>query len=93
MAKPKAPHHRGRHHVESRHIRDQAYANPNTRCWRCGRTLTQVREETNPDATWDAGHVGGPDGPRAPECSPCNRADGARTTNAKRTAPRRSRTW
>lgn len=93
MGYQKAAHHRGPHQVEAKAITDAAYANPATRCWRCERTLTEVREQTNPAATWDAGHTAGPGSPKLAECSPCNRADGARTTNRRRSQPRRSRTW
>ena len=71
--KQKPAHYRGRYHVQSAKLRQAAYANPSTTCWRCGRTLTEVRAK-NPRAKWTAGHLidGQPDGPLAPECSPCN---------------------
>jgi 5-methylcytosine-specific restriction endonuclease McrA len=80
------PHHRDPRYVRlAALVRAQAYADPTTRCWRCGLTLDEVRR-TNPRARWDAGHlVDGSilDGLRA-ECSPCNRAAGARMVNARR---------
>lgn len=41
MAYAKAPHHKGTHHQRSAKIRAAAYANPDTRCWRCKKTLAE----------------------------------------------------
>ena len=80
----KAPHHTGTYQQRAARVRAAAYANPNTRCWRCGRTLEQIRR-IRPRTRWDAGHIHGPTHPAlAPECSWCNRADGARQVNAQR---------
>ena len=75
-------------------VRRAAYANPGTRCWRCGRTL----DEHKPGDRWDAGHVrdGDPTSPLAPEAASCNRAAGAAVGNARRAESKRlrtSRTW
>lgn len=75
----KGPHHRGSFQVRSEKVRAAANRDPSTRCWRCGRTLWEVRME-KPDAVWQAGHLvdGEVGGALAPECSPCNhRAGGA----------------
>ncbi len=93
----KPPHRRGTYQADSKAVRDQANADPNTRCWRCGRTIAEVRE-TNPKAQWDAGHVidGQIGGPLKAECSPCNRGRGAAMGNRKRAGKptrRTSRTW
>jgi hypothetical protein len=94
--KVKKPWHSGTHHVRSKKVRDQANADPNTRCWRCGHTLAEIRM-TKPHAKWQAGHIhpGQVNGILLPECSPCNGSDGARRgnrtrANAKRRTPR---TW
>ena len=81
----KAAHHRGDYHRRSLALKAQAYANPDTRCWRCGRTMQQVRQ-TKPRAKWTAGHLvdGQINGALLPECSPCNYGAGARLTNSRR---------
>ena len=73
------------HDKRSRVIRARAYADPATRCWRCGLTLAEVRA-ANPDrkVVWHAGHTGGPFEPVMAECSLCNWRDSAQTTTAKR---------
>lgn len=67
-------------------VRAAAYANPTTRCWRCGRTLAEHRRR------WHAGHViegdNSPTGPLAPECEPCNLSHGAAYGNRMRNANR-----
>ncbi len=75
-----AKHNTPAHRQARARIIPPAYADPTTRCWRCGRTLAEVRE-VKPDATWDCGHL--PGGGWAAECSPCNRGAGARERNAK----------
>jgi hypothetical protein len=86
MTKP--AHYAGSYHVQARQIRTQAYANPLTRCWRCGLTLPQIHQ-AKPRAKWTAGHLvdGQTGGPLAPECSPCNYAAGARLRNQRRRSP------
>lgn len=81
----KPAHYQGSYHVQARRVRQHAYANPNTRCWRCTLTLAEIRK-TKPRAKWTAGHLvdGQAGGPLAPECSPCNYANGARTGNRRR---------
>lgn len=79
MSKVKAPHHKGTYHTRSAKVRAAAYANPDTRCWRCRLTLQQVRR-IHPRAKWTAGHLvdGQEGGALAPECSWCNYSNGAR---------------
>ena len=94
MAKTKAAHHRGTHQARAKRITDAAYADPSTRCWRCDRTMAEVRT-VKPKAIWTSGHLidSLPNGPMAPECSPCNFAAGARLTNSRRHPTNVSRTW
>jgi hypothetical protein len=94
--KVKAPHHRGSYHVTAARVRAAANADPNTRCWRCGRTLNQHPPHRNgKPATWQAGHttdsqVGGH---LAPEASTCNTIAGARYGNQLRKPRRTTLTW
>lgn len=85
MGYQKAAHHRGQHQTIAKRVTDPAKANPATRCWRCNRTIAQVRER-KPNAIWTAGHLvdGQVGGPYAPECSPCNYSHGAIVGNRKR---------
>ena len=80
----KPAHYRGSYHVRARNIRAAANANPNTRCWRCGRTLAQHPPHHNGNpAKWTAGHLrdGDPTSPLAPEASTCNYSAGAQRIN------------
>lgn len=81
----KAAHHRGTYHVRAAKVRAAAYADPFTRCWRCGLTLRAIRIR-HPRARWTAGHViaGQVDGELRPECSPCNYGHGAAMGNRRR---------
>ena len=73
------------HQVRARVIRRNAYADPSTRCWRCGRTLAEVKAaEPRRRVEWHAGHTGGRYDPLLAECSPCNLRNAAETTRAKR---------
>lgn len=74
-------HYTGTYGRRSRAVRRDANANPDTRCWRCGRTLADHPPHANgTPARWTAGHIhdGQTDGPLAPEASTCNYAAGAR---------------
>lgn len=99
MGYTKAAHHKGTHQARSARIRAEANANPHHRCWRCHRTLDEVRsQERKPNAQWTAGHLPGWDGipnaPMAAECSVCNYSHGARMGNARRRTTRRTAlTW
>jgi len=84
------PHHRDPDYKKAaRLIRDAAYRDPGTRCWRCRRTLAEVHTE-RPNAVWHAGHLveGDNTGGLAAECSPCNLAASQRSTMMKREANR-----
>ena len=83
--KVSAPHHKGNYARRAKQVRDAANAVPSTLCWRCHRTLAEIRL-TKPKAKWTAGHLndGEIDGPLAPECSCCNFGAGARLTNTRR---------
>jgi len=76
------PHRRGDYQRRAAAVRDAAYRDPHTRCWRCGLTLAEV-----PGSTWDAGHLidGRADSALAPEHSTCNRSAGATMGNRRRT--------
>lgn len=90
MAKVKAAHHRGSHQVRARRIVQQAYANPNTRCGRCGLTLAQHPPGANgKPQRWTAGHVraGEINGELRPEASRCNYGAGNDSDNPH------SQTW
>lgn len=90
------PHHAGSHPRRARKLCEAAKANPNTVCWRCGRTLAAHPPHRNgKPAYWTAGHLidGLKDGPLAPEASTCNYRAGAILRNQKHATPRPSRTW
>lgn len=93
----KPAHYRGNYHVTARAVRQAAYANPDTRCWRCGLKLQDHRPHKNgKPARWTAGHVvdGQAGGPLAPEASTCNFRAGAVAGNAARTSSTRTElTW
>ena len=78
--------HDAAHDRRAKVIRRRAYADPATRCWRCLRTLAEVKAaEPMRRVVWHAGHTGGPLDPVLAECSLCNWRDSAATTTAKRT--------
>jgi hypothetical protein len=85
-------HYRGDYARRAAATRAAAYANPDTRCARCGLTLAAV-----PGSTWDAGHLhdGVPESPLRPEHSTCNRTAGARLATPRRRARQlnTSRIW
>lgn len=84
---PKPAHYLGTYHVRSRRVREAAYADPTTRCWRCGRTLTQHEPHANgKPARWTAGHLrdGDPTSPLLPEASTCNGKAGGRLGGLRR---------
>ncbi len=78
--------HDSTHNRRAKPVRDRAYADPSTTCWRCGLTLAQVRL-ANPDrkVVWHAGHTEPTRlAPLLAECSLCNLRNAAETTAAKR---------
>jgi hypothetical protein len=80
-----AQHHRGDFHVRSRKVRDQANANPDTVCWRCGLRLDQhPAHKSGKPARWTAGHLkdGDSTSPLLPEASTCNFQAGARLAHS-----------
>jgi hypothetical protein len=95
----KPAHYRGTYHARSRALVAAAYANPDTRCWRCGLRLHECKPHRNGrPAKWTAGHLndGEVNGPLAPECSPCAVTSGARLGNwrsRQRRALNASRQW
>lgn len=81
------PWHRDRRFVrQGQLIREAAYRDPTTMCWRCGLTLTEARTQRGDHIRWDCGHVidGDPNSELRAEHSDCNRSAGARRGNAKR---------
>ena len=91
----KAPHHSGTYYRRAKHLRAAANANPNTRCWRCGRTLPEHEPHTTGrPATWHAGHVipGDPSSPLLPEASTCNQ-EAAAHNRRHRQPPTTGYTW
>lgn len=87
-------HYAGSYDARARAVRDAAYADVNTRCWRCGRTLAEAQASSEKQVSWHAGHVydGNVASPLLPEHSTCNTAAGARAGNRKR-ALNPSRRW
>ncbi len=87
MPNVKGPHHSGTYQRRAANVRAAANLDPDTRCWRCRRTLDQHEPHRNgTPARWTAGHIrdGDPTSPLAPEASTCNYSAGARTGNARR---------
>ncbi|MEZ5217867.1 MAG: hypothetical protein R2715_15080 [Ilumatobacteraceae bacterium] len=69
-------------------VRAAAKRNPDTRCWRCGRTLAEhAPHKSGRAAWWTAGHVndGEVGGELRAEASTCNYSAGASYGNAQRT--------
>lgn len=91
----KKPWHKGAYDTQSRKLVAAARANPETRCWRCGRTLAEHRpHRTGRPATWHAGHlidsmVGSP---LLPEASTCNTKASVQARRPRR-ARRTNLTW
>lgn len=87
-------HYAGSYDRRAREVRDLAYGNSGTRCWRCGLTLAEAQAKTEKPVSWHAGHVydGNPASPLLPEHSTCNMAAGGRAGNRKR-ALNPSRRW
>lgn len=88
-----APHHRDpRYVVMSARVRAAANTNPNTRCWRCQRTLdAHPNTRTGRPPRWQAGHtIDGtwittdPWGGLRPEVDVCNTSAGAAAGNRRR---------
>ncbi len=84
MARQK-PHYTNGYMAQARALRHAAHADPSTRCWRCGRTLAEARQD-DPSDTWQAGHLvdGEVGGALAPEHRSCNARAGQRARERKR---------
>lgn len=81
-----ASHHRGSFVVRSARVRELAYSDPGTRCWRCGLTLDEASLRAGRQLVWHAGHSVDGDSSAAllAECSLCNTRAGAFRGNASR---------
>ena len=89
-------HYRGGYQTRAKRVREAAYADPGSRCWRCGRTLAE--EQARVDAgggrrrrvRWQAGHTvdGNSAYPLAAEHDTCNRTAGANLANRRKAARR-----
>jgi hypothetical protein len=78
---------RGNYSARSKAVREKAYANPRTRCWRCHKTYAEAVRLYGPKgAAWQSGHIhdGNPLSRLAPEHARCNAAAGARVGNKMR---------
>lgn len=86
---PRPPHRDAAYTRAAQAVRDRAYANPDTRCWRCGRTRAEHRRP------WHAGHIhdGLIGGPLAPECERCNTSAGGKLGAQRRQRLRTTRAW
>jgi hypothetical protein len=76
-----SPLYRGTYPRRSRAVRDAAYKNPATLCWRCGRTYADAVKMYGPSgAAWQAGHIvdGHRGSPLAAEHARCNAIAGGR---------------
>lgn len=73
--------------VRAKQVRDAAYADSATTCWRCGLTLGAARA-ANPGRriVWHAGHTidGDRHAPILAECSLCNQRAGQKLSDARR---------
>ena len=80
-------HYTGGYAVRAKRVRDAAYADPATVCWRCGRTLAEEQaRHPGRRVRWQAGHTvdGNSAYPLAAEHDTCNQAAGADVVNGKR---------
>lgn len=88
-------HYTGSYQARARAVRDAAYADPATKCWRCGKTLAEAQRMW-PDrrVCWHAGHTvdGNSAYPLRAEHNVCNTSAGAQVTNKKRQL-KPSRRW
>ena len=87
-------HYAGSYDARAKAVRNAAYDDPGTRCWRCGLTLAEAQAKSEKRIIWHAGHVidGNSAAPLLPEHSSCNTAAGARIGNNRR-ALNPSRRW
>lgn len=88
-------HYSGSYKTRARAVRDRAYSDPTTRCWRCGMTLSEAQRRWHEKTVvWHAGHTvdGDSTAPLLPEHSVCNLYAGAALGNLARN-PKRCRWW
>jgi len=88
-------HYAGTYGTRARLVREAAFADPTTKCWRCGKTLAEAKKIwPDKNVTWHAGHTvdGNSAMPLAPEHSVCNIRSGG-SIGAKRRSLRPSRRW
>jgi hypothetical protein len=88
-------HYSGSYDKRARLVRERAYADPGTRCWRCGRTLAEEQRLVPwKRVAWHAGHTvdGDNSAPLMPEHSTCNQRAGAMAGNLARN-PKVARWW
>ena len=85
MPKRDRPRYTGSYAARAKRVRAAAYADPLTRCWRCGKTLAEV-QAVEPKVVWHAGHTvdGNSSHPLAPEHSTCNLSAGGKAGVKKR---------
>lgn len=87
-----AAHHQARsYRRRAEAIRAAANADPNVKCWRCGRTLDEHPPHADgASAVWTAGHTidGDNASPLMPEASTCNYSAGATAGNRARAVDR-----
>jgi hypothetical protein len=84
---PRKAHHAGTYQTQAKRVVDAAYANPYTRCWRCGLTLAEAPPtRAGKPQRWTAGHTvpglvgaNADDGTLLAEHASCNYAAGARS--------------
>lgn len=84
MSRP-AAHHRGTYPRRAAALNRAARNNPNTRCWKCGLTIDQIRHKDGKPARWTSGHVirGQVGGELRHECSVCAATEGGEVTAGK----------
>lgn len=73
-------HYKGGYAVRARQVREAAYADPLTRCWRCGLTFGEFRSRfPGRHAAWHADHVvpGDPRSPLRAAHASCNTSEGS----------------
>lgn len=87
-------HYEGDYKVRARALRNAAYADPSTRCFRCGLTLAEYKaQHPRRKADWHADHVvpGSRLSALVPSHASCNTQEGARNSHGAGLNP--SRRW
>lgn len=94
--RPGRPHHQGTYARRAKVVRNAAWADPTTTCWRCHLTLAQYAALHGAQAAaWQAGHLRDSDrsSPLVAEHARCNASAGATLGNQLRRGPIASRQW